>query len=101
MAAREVPLANRRFDRVANWVFVVSCLVAVGILIAIPAYANYDSIYSLVWAREIFSGQLPSFDGYRAPTEHPLWLAVSLLLEPFGDSANRLIVGVTVLSVLA
>jgi hypothetical protein len=45
---------------------------------------TYDSIYSLLWAREILDGGAPSFDAYRAPTQHPLALAISLPLVAAG-----------------
>ena len=37
-----------------------------------PTYPNYDSIYSLLWGREIVHLQTPTFDAFRAPTQHPL-----------------------------
>jgi hypothetical protein len=64
--------------------------------LAIPAYSAFDSIWSLVWGQEILSGRLPSFDAYRAPTEHPLWVAVSTLLAPLGTAGSRALVGVCV-----
>src|SRR4051812_32991268 len=67
-----------------------------------PTYPNYDSIYSLVWGREILHGHLPSFDAYRAPTEHPLWLAASVVLDlVFGDHADRALLLLTLLSFVA
>ncbi len=52
-----------------------------------PSYPNYDSQYSLVWGREILDGIVPSFDAYRAPTEHPLLIAISVPLALLGDDA--------------
>lgn len=66
-----------------------------------PTYPNYDSYYSLLWGRELLHGQLPSFEAYRAPTEHPLAIAFGALLAVFGDVADRLIVAATVLSFVA
>jgi hypothetical protein len=65
-------------------------------VLAIPAYSSYDSIWSLVWGQEIGRGELPSFDGYRAPTQHPLWVAVSLGLAQLGGAGSRLLVAVSV-----
>ena len=52
--------------------------------LAVPTYPAYDSLYSLVWAREILDGALPSFDAYRAPTQHPLLLPVEPRARPAG-----------------
>jgi hypothetical protein len=41
------------------------------------------------------TGTLPSFDAYRAPTEHPLAIAFGALLALVGDDADRIMVGAT------
>jgi hypothetical protein len=74
----------------------VLCIGALVGFLAFPVYPNYDSMYSLLWAREILAGELPGFDDYRAPTEHPLWLAVSLVVEPLGDASDRVLVALCV-----
>jgi hypothetical protein len=66
-----------------------------------PSYPNYDSIYSLVWGRELLSGTEPSFEAFRAPTQHPLALAVAVLLWPLGEDADRALVLITLLSFVA
>ena len=79
-------------------------LISIGALIGFliyPVYPNYDSMYSLLWGREILDGQLPGFDDYRAPTEHPLWLAMSVLLVPLGEGADRVLVAICVASFVA
>jgi hypothetical protein len=63
-----------------------------------PTYPNYDSYYSLLWGREVLHGTLPSFDAYRAPTEHPLAIAFGALLALVGDDADRIMVGATLAS---
>jgi hypothetical protein len=60
-----------------------------------PTFPNYDSYYSLLWGREALHGTLPSFDAYRAPTEHPLAIAFGALLALVGDDADRIMVGAT------
>jgi hypothetical protein len=57
-----------------------------------PTYPNYDSYYSLLWGREILHGHLPSFDGYRTPTEHPLAVAFGAVLSLLGRSGDRVMV---------
>jgi hypothetical protein len=66
----------------------------VGFLVR-PTFPNYDSYYSLLWGREVLHGTLPSFDAYRAPTEHPLAIAFGALLSIVGDGADRIMVGAT------
>ncbi len=61
-----------------------------------PSYSSFDTIWSLVWGQEILRGELPSFDAYRAPTQHPLWVAIGVVLAPLGDLGNRLFVGICV-----
>jgi hypothetical protein len=68
---------------------------------AYPTYPNYDSLYSLLWAREILDGTLPSFDAYRAPTQHPLWVAISVPLAALGDGGDRVLLAICVLSFVA
>jgi len=60
-----------------------------------PTFPNYDSYYSLLWGREVLHGTLPSFDAYRAPTEHPLAIAFSAVLALVGDDADRIMVAAT------
>jgi hypothetical protein len=66
--------------------------------LAFPTYPNYDSYYSLVWGRELLDGQAPTFEAYRAPTQHPLAIAFAAVLSLFGGVADRLLVGATVAS---
>ncbi len=66
-----------------------------------PTYPNYDSLYSLIWGREVLHGHLPSFGAYRAPTEHPLAIAFGALLTPLGTGADRVMVGATLASFVA
>jgi hypothetical protein len=88
----------RRLPAIALGALAIGALVA---WLAVPTYPAYDSLYSLVWAREIFDGALPSFDAYRAPTQHPLLLPVSLVLAPLGDAGGRLFVLLCIAGLLA
>lgn len=60
--------------------------------IAFPTYTTFDSTYTLLWGREILDGELPTFDAYRAPTQHPLWLLVGVFFALFGNAGDRLLV---------
>jgi len=72
---------------------VAAALVAATVFWAlVPTYPALDSYYALVWGREGFRGHTPSFDGYRAPTHHPLWVLVAGLLSLAGGDADRLLV---------
>ncbi len=71
--------------------------VIVGALIY-PTYANYDSMYSLLWGRELLHGHQPSFEAYRAPTEHPLGVVFGALLALLGRGADRVLVLATLAS---
>jgi hypothetical protein len=78
--------------------FALLCVgAAIGFLVY-PTYPNYDSAYSLLWGRELLDGALPSFDAYRAPTEHPLAVAFAAVLSPLGDAAPRVWLGATVVA---
>jgi hypothetical protein len=63
-----------------------------------PTYPNYDSYYSLLWGREALHGTLPSFDAYRAPTEHPLAIVFGALVSLLGDGGDRVMVFATLAS---
>jgi hypothetical protein len=88
----------RRLPAVALGVLAVGALAA---WLAVPTYPAYDSLYSLVWARELLGGALPSFAAYRAPTQHPLLLPVGLLLAPLGDAGGRIFVALCIAALLA
>jgi hypothetical protein len=86
------------------WPRVLLALLALATLVGFfvyPTYPNYDSLYSLIWGREILHGHLPSFVVYRAPTEHPLALVFGALMSLFGTGGDRLMVGATLASFVA
>ena len=67
----------------------------------VPTYPDYDAYHHLLWGRELLHGDTPGFETFAAPTEHPLYLALCALLSLAGDGADRLLVLVTVLSLVA
>ena len=73
-------------------------VVAVAAWLAFGVLPTYDSLYSLVWGREILGGGVPGFADFGAPTQHPLWVAVGTVLAPFGDAGARAMTLVAVLS---
>jgi hypothetical protein len=75
----------------------LSVVTFIGFLVY-PTYPNYDSYYSLLWGREVLHGHLPSFEAYRAPTEHPLAIAFGGLLSLLGRHGDRVMVFCTLTS---
>src|SRR2546423_2299109 len=66
-----------------------------------PTFPNYDTYYSMLWAREVLHLQPLSFDGYRTPTEHPLAIVFAIPLVLLGDGGDRILVFFTVASFVA
>jgi hypothetical protein len=76
----------------AAWVAAVTAL----LLLVFPAgFPNYDTIYALVWGRELAHGASPDYGSALPPTPHPLTDLIGLLATPLGDGA------ITVIMVLA
>ena len=82
-------------ERVGLGMLVLASIVG---FLAYPTYPNYDSYYSLLWGRELVHLDPLSFEAYRAPTEHPLAIAFGALLQPLGDSADRVMVAFAVIA---
>ena len=83
-----------------------SALVALALLALagwalVPTYPDYDAYHHLVWGRDLLDGVRPGFEGFAAPTQHPLYLALAALLSLAGPHADRLLVLVAVLSLVA
>lgn len=96
------PTTPSRFVAWLPWVaFAVLCVTLLALFLAYPTYPNYDSYYGLLWARELWDGQKPVFDSYRAPTEHPLSILFSMVLTPFGVGVDRFLVFCAMASVAA
>ena len=76
-------------------------LAAIVLFLVAPTYPNYDAYYHLVWGREMLDGELPGFEAYKAPTQHPLELVVAAILGVVvGGWADRAIVLISVLSLV-
>jgi hypothetical protein len=83
---------------------IVAALALAALLVwaLVPTYPNYDAYYHLVWGRELIDGVTPSIEAYKAPTQHPLFLALAALLGVVaGADADRALVLVTALSLVA
>jgi len=92
------PTPQHEGSRLPAAAFVLLALLAVAGFVVYPTFPNYDSYYSLLWGRELLEGQKPSFDAYRAPTQHPLAVFFGAGLSLLGDVADRLMVGAALAS---
>jgi hypothetical protein len=70
---------------------------ALALWLALPAYLNYDTAWSLVWGGELARGAKPNLEALSAPTPHPLGTLLGILLAPLegaaGDVATLLVLG--------
>jgi hypothetical protein len=78
-----MPPAARRWLTPAAWVAGVS---AVLLLIFPLGFPNYDTIYALVWGRELAHGESPDYGAALPPTPHPLTDLIGLVTSPFGEA---------------
>ncbi len=67
------------------------CLTTIGVwALAGHGLVNYDTLYTLVWGREIAAGRTPDLDVAVAPTPHPLADVGAALLAPLSNSGSGL-----------
>jgi hypothetical protein len=50
---------------------------------------NYDTLYAVVWGRDLAHGALPDYDAVLAPTPHPLATLGGVLLAPLSAGSDR------------
>ncbi|HEV7562836.1 MAG TPA: hypothetical protein VGO24_04980 [Solirubrobacterales bacterium] len=68
----------------AAWVAAVTAL----LLLVFPVgFPNYDTIYALVWGRELAHGVSPDYGAALPPTPHPLTDLLGLVTTPIGGGA--------------
>ena len=70
---------------------VVGGAIALRLAIGI-GFANYDTLYSLVWGQQLGRGQNPAYHVPLAPTPHPLLELIGLVLSPLGAAATLTVV---------
>ncbi len=73
--------------RIARVAAVVALLAALCRLLAGPGLVNYDTLYLLVWGRDLAAGGLPDYDVSLAPTPHPLATLGAALLAPLSSAS--------------
>jgi hypothetical protein len=62
--------------------------VCAALLLLFPSgFPNYDTIYSLVWGRELAHGMSPDYGAALPPTPHPLADLLGVVTTPLGDGA--------------
>jgi hypothetical protein len=80
---RAVPPSLRKWLTPAAWVVAVTAV----LLIVFPVgFPNYDTIYALVWGRELAHGMSPDYGAALPPTPHPLTDFIGLVTTPFGEA---------------
>lgn len=82
-----VPKGARNWLTPAAWVAAVS---GVLLLLFPVGFPNYDTIYALVWGREIAHFESPDHGAALPPTPHPLTELWGAMLTPLGDGAITL-----------
>ena len=79
-----MPTEVRKWLTPAAWVAaVVAALLAIFPL----GFPNYDTIYALVWGRELAHGVSPDYGAALPPTPHPLADLLGLVTTPLGGGA--------------
>jgi hypothetical protein len=74
----------RRLAAPAAWIAGTAAI----LLILFPAgFPNYDTIYGLVWGRELAHGMSPDYGSALPPTPHPLLDLLGTVTTPLGDGA--------------
>jgi hypothetical protein len=80
---RAVSPSLRKWLTPAAWVAAVTAV----LLIVFPVgFPNYDTIYALVWGRELAHGTSPDYGAALPPTPHPLTDFIGLVTSPFGEA---------------
>jgi hypothetical protein len=77
-------------SRARNWLTPAAWVAAIGALLLIlfpTGFPNYDTIYALVWGRELAHGVSPDYGAALPPTPHPLADLLGAVTTPIGDGA--------------
>ena len=79
-----VPDGRRRLAVAGAWIAATAAL----LLVLFPTgFPNYDTIYGLVWGRELAHGMSPDYGSALPPTPHPLLDLLGVVTTPLGDGA--------------
>jgi len=66
----------------------LTALTALLWLVVGRALVNYDTLYALVWGRDVGRAELPDYELLLAPTPHPLQTLAAALLTPLSTHAS-------------
>jgi hypothetical protein len=80
----------RASPRLPPWLTYLAPAAAIGAatwVVFSHAFLNYDTLYGLIWGRDLASGRTPDYEVTLAPTPHPLIEAVAVPLSWLGESA--------------
>ena len=61
-------------------------------------FPNYDTMYFLVWGRELSEGMSPDYGSILPPTPHPLAALVAAIFSPLGEGATSATMALAYLS---
>ena len=67
-------------------------LACVAAYVVWPLQPTYDLAHQLLWAHDMLRGQAPEVSSFRAPTQHPLTLALGIALDPLGAAGRNIAV---------
>jgi hypothetical protein len=87
--------------RVRNWLTPaawVAATTAVLLLLFPVGFPNYDTIYALVWGKELAHGMSIDYGAVLPPTPHPLADLLGLVTTPLGDGAIGVTMAIAYLS---
>lgn len=79
---------------------VVALLGAVAWALTGRGLVNYDTLYAVVWGRDIAHGTVPDYDVALAPTPHPLATLGGVVLAPVTSAADRGVHGETATTIV-
>lgn len=77
-------------NRLRSWgppLAFIAVVSAVLLAIFPKGFPNYDTIYYLLWGREITEGMSPDYGAPLAPTPHPLYDLLGAIFSPLGDGS--------------
>ncbi len=78
-------------SRVSSWLTPAAWVAAVtAILLAVfpVGFPNYDTIYALLWGRELAHGMHPDYGAALPPTPHPLADLLGVVSTPIGNAGT-------------
>jgi hypothetical protein len=84
---------SARASRFLAPLLVVLLALALRVVVGV-GFANYDTLYALVWGQQLAGGHTPGYSVALAPTPHPLVEGLGFVLAPLGGAGmERVLVG--------